>query len=48
MHVLLHALPLVYIQTISAPGYDIGGKQTQRYDTSVHNCKNIRLRVTGE
>jgi len=31
MHVLLHALPLIYvslrwIQTISAPGYDIGGK----------------------
>ena len=28
---------------------DVGGKYTQRYDTAVHNCKNIRLRVkTGE
>jgi len=28
---------------------DIRGEYTQRYDTAVHNCKNIRLRVkTGE
>jgi len=34
---------------MSAPGYDIGGKYTQRYDTAVQNCKHIRLRVeTGE
>ena len=24
---------------------NLGGKYTQRYDTAVHNCKNIRLRV---
>jgi len=28
---------------------NIGSKYTQRYDTAVHKCKNIRLRVkTGE
>ena len=47
MHIHLHALPLIYVSrnwrwTISAPGWDI-------YDTAVHNCKNMRLRVkTGE
>ena len=50
MHILLHALPIFYvslhwIKTISAPGEDIGGKQTQCYDTAVHNCKNIGLHV---
>jgi len=27
---------------------NIGGKYTQRHDTAVHNCKNIRLRVKRE
>ena len=48
--ILLHALPLFNvswhcISTISSPGWDIGGKHTQSYDTAVHNCKNFRLRV---
>jgi len=34
---------------MSAPSWAIGEKQHQRYDTAVHNCKNIRLRFkTGE
>ena len=54
MHIFQHPLSLLYmslhwIWTISAPSYATGEKQTQRYDTAVHNCKNNRLRVkTGE
>jgi len=29
----------------NAPIWVNGEKQTQRYDTAVRNCKNIRLRV---
>jgi len=50
IHILLHALTLIYVSLhwiwiISAPGYDIGRRSTQRYDTAVHNCKNIRLHL---
>jgi len=54
MHSFLHPLSLFYvslhcIETISAPSWAMGVKYTQRYDTAVHNCENIRLRVkTGE
>jgi len=30
---------------LSALQVTISGKYTQRYDTAVHNCKNIRMRV---
>jgi len=52
MHTFVHPLPLFLCHcsiNISAPSWAIGEKQTQRNDTAVHNCKNIRLRVkTGE
>jgi len=42
-------LALIINENISAPSWDIGGKYTQRYDTTVHNCKTIRMSVqTGE
>ena len=49
-HVLLHALALFFVSlhwiwAISAPIWDFGVKYTQRYDTAVHNCKSMRLRV---
>jgi len=53
MHIFLHPLPLFYVSLhykLSALQASLSEKkQTQRYDTAVHNCKNIRLRFkTGE
>ena len=53
MHIFLHPLPYFMCHCIeyklSALEVRLSEKKTQRYDTVVHNCKNIRLRVeTGE
>jgi len=47
MHIFLHPLPLFCVVALNI-NYQhsklaIAEKQTQRYDTAVHNCKNIRL-----
>jgi len=36
---------MCYLTKYKLSAFEVEGKYTQRYDTAVHNCKNISLSV---